>query len=432
MQSEKSQGKGFVNIFGKKGWIIVLLSMFYFFLGSVITSDGLNSLLPFFMAQFGLESASPLNLWVTVGGYTTFIGNLVFGMWGSKKGAKPIILCGLAGNLVACVILANAVSLPLYAVGMVLFVFCTCAVSGIGTGLLGANWFPTKKGQYMGYATMGITVSGAAGAVCCNVLLTSLGLAGCFYVFAAIIAVFILLTGLFVKSNPEEAGAYPDNNPSLKAEDIAALEQKRRDYEKTSKWTKAAIFKSGFFWQMALGWGLLGVGSFGLISQLSLAYISFGHGIEMFLTMMVVTFPFGIFTSWFCGWADDKWGTKVASIGCSITLIVAQLLMSIWGTNLVVMCIGTALLCGTLSAQNNTAMSMVQTKFGRFDFGNGWTVFSMIYKALTTAGLLIVSLMTDFFGNYHYSILGCAVFTAIALILQATLNTQCVGRNELD
>ena len=90
---------GLREVFGKKGWGIVLISMFYFFIGSVITSDGLNSLLPFFMAEYGLDSATPLTLWVTVGGYTTFIGNLVFGVWGNKKGAKPIILCGLIGNI---------------------------------------------------------------------------------------------------------------------------------------------------------------------------------------------------------------------------------------------------------------------------------------------------------------------------------------------
>ena len=185
---------GLREVFGKKGWGIVLISMFYFFIGSVITSDGLNSLLPFFMAEYGLDSATPLTLWVTVGGYTTFIGNLVFGVWGNKKGAKPIILCGLIGNIIACLILANAVNITLYAIGMVLFVFTTCGVSGIGTGILGANWFPTKKGQYMGYATMGITVSGAIGAVCCNFLLNTLGLAGCFYIFAAVIAVFVLIT----------------------------------------------------------------------------------------------------------------------------------------------------------------------------------------------------------------------------------------------
>lgn len=148
--------------------------------------------------------------------------------------------------------------------------------------------------------------------------------------------------------------------------------------------------------------------------------------------MMVCVFPFGIFTSWFCGWADDKWGTKAASVGCCIMLICSQLIMGFFGNNLVAMCIGTALLCGTLSAQNNTAMSIVQSKFGRFDFANGWTVFSMVYKVFTVAGLLVVSLLTDWLGNYHYSILACAGFTVIALILQATLNTECVGRNELD
>lgn len=421
-----------IDVFGKKGWVIVLISMFYFFIGSAITSDGLNSLLPFFMEKFGLDSATSLTLWVTIGGYSTFIGNLLFGTWGGKKGAKTVILAGLVGNIVACLILANAANITFFAIGMILFVFTSCGVGGIGTGLLGANWFPTKKGQYMGYATMGITVSGAAGAIVCNFLLNTFGLSGCFYAFAALIAIFVLLTLKFVTSTPEESGAYPDNNPEMKLEDIEALNEKKKAYEATSPWTKSKIFKTGFFWQMALGWGLLGVGSFGLISQLSLAYITFGHGINAFLTMMAVTFPFGIFTSWFCGWADDKWGTKAASIGCCVMLLVSQLIMGLWGDNLVVMCIGTALLCGTLSAQNNTAMSICQTKFGRFDFANGWTVFSMIQKALNVGGLLVVSLMTDWLGNYHYSILGCGVFTIISMILQATLNTECVGRNELD
>lgn len=420
------------EVFGKKGWGIVFISMFYFFIGSAITSDGLNTILPFFMKEYGLDSATPLTMWITIGGYTTFIGNLIFGIWGNKKGAKPVIVWGLIGNIVACLILANAVNITLYAIGMVLFVFTTCGVSGIGTGLLGANWFPTKKGQYMGYATMGVTVSGTLAPMGCNFLLNTFGTAGCFYTFAALIAVFVVLTIKFVYSNPEEVGAHPDNNPNMTLQDVEALNAKRKAYEASSKWTKGAILKSGFFWQMAIGWGLLGVGSFGLISQLSLAYIEFGHGINAFITLMACIFPVGFFCSWLCGWADDKWGTKAASIGCCIMLIVSQLVMALFGDNLVAMCIGTALLCGTLSGQNNTAMSIVQTKFGRFDFANAWTVFSMVYKAFTVAGLLVVSLLTDWLGNYHSSILACAGFTVIAIIFQATLNIECVGRNELD
>ncbi len=148
--------------------------------------------------------------------------------------------------------------------------------------------------------------------------------------------------------------------------------------------------------------------------------------------MMVCVFPFGIFTSWFCGWADDKWGTKAASVGCCIMLICSQLIMGFFCNNLVAMCIGTALLCGTLSAQNNTAMSIVQSKFGRFDFANGWTVFSMVYKGVHrrgSSGRLPADRLAGQLPLLHPRLRG---FTVIALILQATLNTECVGRNELD
>lgn len=419
------------SLFGKKGTFIVFICFIYFYLGSAITSDGLNSLLPYFIENFQC-SATQLNIWVTAGGWLTFIGNLGFGMWGHKSGAKKIILAGLAGNAVALLILANAANITMFGIAMILYIITTCGVSGIGMGMLGANWFPKKKGQFMGWATMGITVSGATAATTIQGLTAAIGMHGCMYAFTALIVVTFILTLAFVKDTPEEAGAYPDNDPTMSAGDVAELQRKTEEYKKTSKWTKGAILRSGFFWHMVIGWCLLGIGAFGLISQLSLAFMSFGHDIKWFLLMMTVCAPWGLFTSWAAGVIDEKKGTKFASICCGIMLVISQLSMVLFGHNLVAMCFGTALLCGTLSAQNNMAMSITTSKFGRFDFLNGWTMMSIFQKLCSLSGLVIVSAIADIAGNYRISIGVCAVITVISIIAMKTFDESCVGRNTLD
>ncbi|MCC8163071.1 MAG: MFS transporter [Lachnospiraceae bacterium] len=419
------------STFGKKGLPIVILCFFYWYLYAAITSDGLNTLLVYFMDAFSCDQAT-LSFYVTVGGWLTIVANLAFGYWGGKYGAKKIIIAGLIGNIIGLLFLANATSIYLYAVGTIVYTVSTCAVSGIGLGMLGSNWFPKKKGLFMGWCTMGIAISGATAASTLSVLINIGGLAFCMYVYVALVVLILIGTIIFVKDNPEEAGAYPDNDPSMTMEDVAELNWKTEEYRKTSPWTYKKILTSGFFWHMVIGWTLSCVAAYGLVSQLALAYISFGHDVTYFLLTMACAMPFGLFTSWLGGFIDNKKGTKAATFFCLGLMLASQLLMVLLGTSLPFMIIGTALLAGAMSAQNNTIMSITQSKFGRFDFLNGWTLMSVFQKFFNTTGLLIVAAIASAMNNYKLSIAFCEGITLISMVFVATFNDTCVGRNTLD
>ena len=66
---------------------------------------------------------------------------------------KRQIISSLVIFIFATYFIYHADSLIVYGIAMTLGCMAVVGFSMVGTGLLGANWFPTKKGLYMGWAT---------------------------------------------------------------------------------------------------------------------------------------------------------------------------------------------------------------------------------------------------------------------------------------
>ena len=148
--------------------------------------------------------------------------NTLFGILTEMYGWQTTDLSFVVTIGGAFVILALMNSFAMYAVGVILFFISMVAYAVIGLGMLGSSWFPHKKGMFMGMATMGMTICGAAiNPIILGCAGSSMGISALFWGCAALCAVLIVGM-LFVKNNPEEAGAYPDNDRSItRAEDAA-------------------------------------------------------------------------------------------------------------------------------------------------------------------------------------------------------------------
>jgi MFS family permease len=425
----KEQKKGSSN-FGAKGWFIIIVCFFYFYLSCAVTSDGLNTILPTFLEKFQCEK-SQLTIFATLGGWLALVSIPIFTFLSKKKGTKFSISVALVISAIATYFIFNAWSIPVFGVALVLDIIAIIGFSMIGTGQLGANWFPTKKGLFMGWATFGIVASAATTNLTMSALINKVGVGNTSWFYIGITAIVLFVTLFFVKNNPEEAGAFPDNDRSLTTEKAREIFEQSEYLKKTSPWTVKKVLGLKATWGIAFGWGMLMMGAAGIISQFVMASMEFGHAPSYPIYLLTVMAPVGLFFSWFIGWIDDKYSTKAASIFVGCMLVFGAVVAGLFGADKVALAIGGGCFMGAMSGGNNLTMSITGTKFGRFDFSSAWAVISVMTRIISSSGIVLVSLIADKF-NYKISYLSVAATVVVAMIIIKATDTTRVGRVTLE
>lgn len=382
---------------GGKGWAVTCVCIgFYFFYN--FWNNASNVLLNILNGMYGWDPTQ-ISFIITLGGWCSLIGILVFGPLGAKIGARKVSIVGLVGNMIAFVLLATMSNFAMFAIGVVLFYVTMVAYAVIGLGKLGSNWFPHKKGIFMGMATMGMTLCGAT----INPLIlwaagSPVGLPGLFWGLAALCAVLVVCLLTFVKNNPEEAGAYPDNDRSISREQLNAEFAAAEAYKKNSPWTIRKVLSTKETWLIGIGWGLTMMCASGVMALLVPTLASMGHDPLFAVTLLSTMWPAGLLGHYLIGVMDQKFGTKHTTIVVVLLQMLAAAMVFFAGANSVVCAISVALLMFAISGNANVCMSMTTTVFGRQDFETAWTPIQIVYNILNFAGISVMALVAAHFG----------------------------------
>lgn len=413
--------------FGSKGWFIILISIVYFYLSTAVTSDGLNVINNYLVGKFSV-SMSSLTIFATAGGWLTLVSIPLFTKLANAKGAKSAIISSLVIFIFATYFIYHADSLIVYGIAMTLGCMAVVGFSMVGTGLLGANWFPTKKGLYMGWATFGIPISAASVSIMQQTMINTIGFENISWFFIGIAVLTIIVTFFFVKNNPEEAGAFPANDQSMTKEKAHQIWERGEELKRTSPWDASKVLHYSETWKIAIGWGVLMMGASGIIAQFVTAAVTWGHDIQYPIMLLTVMFPVGLFFSWFAGYLDDKFGVKNATFFIAGLLCFGAVIAGLFGSNAIALAVGGGCFMGAMSGGNNLTMSVTGSKFGRYDFNNAWAVISVITRIISSTGIILVSLIADKFG-YTTSYLAVAVTVIIASFVIKATDVTCVGRS---
>ena len=415
----------YLPAFGVKGWGIAIMGMafYYFWQGPIHVA--VNFYYGYFEALFGWNNTQ-VSTAVTIGLLMGVLGIFIWGPLNKKWGAKKVSVVGLLGGAVSTMIFAVAPSLTTLYIAIILFAFFAVGYSQIAVATFAANWFPRTRGMYMGMATMGITASSATFTLITSKMVPSVGLTATLGMFSAIMIAVAVLVALFAKNNPEEAGAWPDNDKSVSREELLAEAKAAEEYKKRSPWTVSAVLKCKYTWTIGVGWGLCMMSAGGFIAQLVPTLISFGHAPELGIILLSSMWPCGVLGNWLGGVVDNKFGTRTASIICAVFEACACVALVLAGSNVAVATVCTGILMAAMSAFSNVTVSMVTNVFGRQDFENAWPVVSVPFKVVESFGPLVISLIaaaTSFATSYI--VLAVALVVAIALMLATT--TQQIG-----
>ena len=203
--------------FGSKGWLMVVFVGVMLYLQNGTSSDGPNIVIPYMAEVHGWDQAALLNVG-TISGLISIAAMFLFGIFCDKKGARLTALISLVIGGLAYIWYGNVQSVTQYAISYTLIMITCNVYAWIAGGAYLSSWFPRKKGLALGWATMGNNLSSATFVI----ILSFISAKASMGVATAIIGVFMLLVAvwsLFMKNNPEEAGASPDK-VSVSREDL--------------------------------------------------------------------------------------------------------------------------------------------------------------------------------------------------------------------
>ncbi len=414
--------------FGARGWGIVILGVVFYYCGNLFDA-ALNSILSVYSGMYGWDNVRMTSV-VTIGGWLSILGVILFGILCKKKGAKLTSAIGLFGGALSLVILGAAKSFPLFVVGVILFLFCITGFMMIGVGQFGANWFPRKTGVYMGLATAGLTLSAATLNLIILGVAESVGISIFMYGLAAVMVIVGIIVLVAVHNYPEEVGCFPDNDSTLTREILDAERAAAEEYKKNSPYTLKKVLSMKETWLVAIGWSLPMMAASGLIGQLGFAMEEYGHDFMFGIMLLTYTWPVGLVGSYLLGVVDDKFGTKKASLLIVAIEAIGAAIILFFGGSKFLAAAGAGLMLFAMSGVTNITVSMSTTIFGRRDFENFWPTISTIYKFIVAAGAFTVATVASKF-NYHVAFATAIGICVVSLIIMCFTTNKCITNDEL-
>ncbi len=395
--SEQKKFNAWLPNFGAKGWGITIACFVFFYFYS-FWNAATNTLFSLYTEMYGWQQTD-MSYVITIAGWISLLAVVLFGTLGSKIGAKMVSVIGLAGSAVGFGVLAVANTFELFCAGVVIFNFAMVAYATIGVGLLGSAWFPRTKGAFMGIATMGMTISSATlNPIILAFAGSAMGVSGFFWAMAAIVAVTAVLVFLFVKNNPEEAGAFPDNDQSVSREELQAEFEAALEYKKKSPWTMQRVLKTPQTWLIGLGTGLPMMVGAGTIALLVPTLASYGQDPMFGVVLLSSMWPIGLLGHYLIGVIDQKIGTKKTTLVVITVLGLGGLMVRLGGSHSVVCAVATGMFMFGLSGAANVCMSLTASIYGRADFETAYTPIQVIFNVLNFAGVSVMSTVSAVFG----------------------------------
>ena len=392
--------------FGRHGWTVAIYQVIWFFFMTGMTVDGLNVIVPQIAAFRGWNPDAVLSISSPASIIALFLV-MVFGGLARKFGLKRTTVVTMIAAGVVTIAYGNAPSIPVYAVCLVLMVTLINAFSLVLGLSICTNWFPTKKGVVMGFTTIGMNLASALISQILNQLSTHFNIAIAISIMGGVIILVGILTQLFIKETPEEAGCYPDNDPY-----VAEMLKQQGEQCGNSEITYLDALKNPKTWIFGVAYGFFGLATVGIMSQLvGFFQTTKGYDFQAALNVVTIAAVIGIVGSVLWGLVDQKIGTKKTSIIFGIWYCIGILLLL--SSNTAIMVAGIVMLGAGIGGNGNFPPSMAALIYGRKDFPICYSVMNTIVGVVRSLSFGVLAVLRMISDGYT---LPYVVFAIIALV----------------
>ncbi len=416
--------------FGKWGWSMILYTALLYYFWSGIGSDGLNLYPGAFAAMHGWDSNTLLGF-ATPAGIIAVLGGILFGRMVIKTGIRNMSGFALIVTGILYAVFGFVSSPVMYLVCLTAFVFVSMAFGLICTAALMGNWFPRKKGIALGWATMGAPICTATFVALMSALYGAFGIPKAHIIMGAVMVVLGIVSFFWVKNDPSEVGAYPDNLP-----DGAEVYQKQMKemQEYKSPFTVGRLLRDKDMWLISVGFGMLWMVTVGVVSQfvprmISVLAPTIGPEAAQGKALMMLTIAalVGILGSYFWGWLDQKIGTKPASAVYSLSYIAALLLL-IFAKVEILTYIAIVFVGLGIGGLLNLMPSLVISVYGRKDFAAANALVSPIASLIQKGAFIIMAVaLAASGGDYTMPYLIFIGIDVVGMILLLLVTNNCKG-----
>ncbi len=416
--------------FGKWGWSMIIYTALLYYFWSGIGSDGLNLYPDAFAKLHGWDSNQLLGF-ATPAGIIAVFGGILFGRMLIKTGVKKMSGFALIVTGILYAVFGFVKSPVMYLICLTAFVFVSMAFGLICTAALMGNWFPRKKGIALGWATMGAPICTATFVALMSALYGAFGISTSHVIMGCVMIVLGIVSFFWVKDDPSEVGAYPDNLPDG-AE--AFQRQMREMQEYKSPFTVAKLLKDKDMWLISVGFGMLWMVTVGVVSQFVPRMISVMAPVigpeaaqKKALMMLTIAALVGIAGSYFWGWLDQKVGTKLASAVYSLSYIAALLLL-IFAKIEILTYVAIVFVGLGIGGLLNLMPSLVISVYGRKDFAAANALVSPIASLIQKGAFVIMAVsLAASGGDYTMPYMIFIGIDVVGLILLLLVTNKCKG-----
>ena len=278
---------------------------------------------------------------------------------------------------------------------------------------------------------MGAPICTATFVAIMSALYGMLGISRAHVVMGAVMVLLGIASFFWVKDDPAEVGAYPDNLPDG-AEAYKAQMAEMQSYK--SPFAVSRLLKDKDMWLISVGFGMLWMVTVGVVSQfvprmISVLAPSIGPEAAQSkaLLMLTIAAVVGIAGSYFWGWLDQKIGTKPASAVYSLSYIAALLLL-IFAKVEILTYVAIVFVGLGIGGLLNLMPSLVISVYGRKDFAAANALVSPIASLIQKGAFIIMAIaLAASGGDYTMPYLIFIGIDVVGLILLLMVTNECKG-----
>lgn len=416
--------------YGVKGWwcIIYVMIAWMYISGGWWNGTAQNVLADIKAQQLGLEKYQILAMNSYIG-YLSIIPCFILGaLYGKYKTRIMFTLVCIIGGIATCFYgYVNSVA-GYYVVVFLVFVMAANS-SQVAEPMIITNWFPTKKGSALGWASIGNNLANLITLSIMTALLAWGGPGKTLVIFGAATIVWGIINWFCFPVDPTKAGFLPDNGDSTE-EERAAL---RARMSGPRVWTMKEVLKDRNFWLVMIGYGLLFMVSSGFLQQMVPYQISMrvpellASGVPADQAagmaagaagkwMKLLPF-FAVPGSIFGGWLDQKVGTRRAGLMMGVGYIISGVCGGFLPYNSVTNVIFVFMFFFMTGSNANMVMSHVMSLYGPRDYPVIWGRSAVIMQIFTVTAPIILSTSLRLTNGYRSAYAAFAIASLVGTIL---------------
>ncbi len=406
------------------GWYIAAVAFCGYFLAVGTGFYAFNAFLEPLCNARGW-TRTDLNLALVIGTAFGFSSQYIFGTILVKTGIRRLMLAGSFTAGISFILMARVESLWQFYFFYALLFIGNGAYGGIVAGSAVNNWFVEKRGKAIGFATAGMSISGALLPLIALLLIQHTSIETAAMCIGLVMIAFGPLAWIIVKDWPEDIGMAPDGLPVNTETYTAGQIQIHVPPSLTSndEWPLSRLVRTDVFWKIGLSFGLMMIGTVGVMSQLKPRFADTGFSPLTAMLMMAATALIGAAGKYCWGVMCDHFDPKKIAITMAV-FNAAGLGIGLIKNSLAALIIFIPVLGFSMGGIMSTFPIIVATIFGRENFSSVLRYISF-FLILQMFGYLIAGRSYDTTGSYD-----AAYWIFISLDIVAVLLLASLKRNK--